>query len=134
MDVICCGNSLEIKKLNLPEFDISITSPPYMPKTEKENPLRKSNKGYKNYLKDINKIYTGLKKVMKKNKYIIIEVSNLKNQEVTTLAWDIAREVSKIFHFEGEVIVGWESKSTKASNGSYGYGYDHSYCLIFKNN
>lgn len=130
---IFCGNSLQLEKFNLPTFDLSITSPPYMPITAKENPLRKSNTGYQSYLKDINKIYIKLKKLMKKNAYVIIEVSNLKNQEVTTLAWDIAREVSKVFHFEGEVIVGWKSKGIGTGDGSYGYGYDHSYCLIFKN-
>ena len=40
-----------------------------------------------------------------------------------TLAWDIAREISKALHFEGEVIIDWNH---------YGYGYTHSYCLIFR--
>jgi DNA modification methylase len=130
---IFCGSSLQLEKFNLPTFDLSITSPPYMPMAEKINPLRKSNTGYQSYLKDIHKIYNKLKKLMKKNAYVIIEVSNLKNREVTPLAWDIAREVSKVFYFEGEIIVGWESKRMGTGDGSYGYGYDHSYCLIFKN-
>ena len=61
----------------------------------------------------------------------MIEVSNLKGKEVTTLAWDIAGEISKVLHFEGEVIVGW--KGENMGEGIYGYGYDHSYCLIYKN-
>ena len=130
---IFCGNSLQLEQFDLPKLDLSITSPPYMPITDKENPLRKSKTGYHSYLKDINKIYLKLKKLMKKNAYVIIEASNLKNQEVTILAWDIAREVSKVFHFEGEMVVGWKSKRIGTGKGSYGYGYDHSYCLIFKN-
>ena len=28
----------------------------------------------------------------------------------------------KTFHFDGETVIGWEE---------YGYGYNHSYCLVF---
>ncbi len=41
---------------------------------------------------------------------------------VTTLAWDVAKSVSEVLLFEGEIIVNWDS---------YGAGYDHSYCLIY---
>ncbi len=41
---------------------------------------------------------------------------------VTTLAWDVARELAAVLRFEGEVVIGWDK---------YGYGYDHSYCLVF---
>jgi len=128
---IICGDSLKLDSYKLPKFDFSITSPPYNPKDE-ENYLSGKG-GYKGFLRDIGKIYKKLKKYMKKNSRIVIEVSNLKNKEVTTLAWDITKEVSKIFHFEGEVIVGWKGKEAIKGKGSYGYGYDHSYCLIFQN-
>ena len=60
---------------------------------------------------------------MKPHARVVIEVSNLKGSEgVTTLAWDVARAVSKVLHFEGEIVVAWDH---------YGYGYDHSYCLLF---
>jgi hypothetical protein len=52
-----------------------------------------------------------------------LEVANLKSEkQVTTLAWDVGREISKVLRFEGEVVVCWDK---------YGYGYDHSYCLVF---
>ena len=70
---------------------------------------------------------------MKKDAHLVVEVSNLKSKEVTTLAWDTAREVSKVFSFEGEVVIGWKGKDSYHLGGDYGYGYDHSYCLIFKN-
>ena len=54
----------------------------------------------------------------------MIEVANLKRDgRVTTLAWDLARVVADVLVFEGEVVVGWDH---------YGYGYDHSYCLVFR--
>lgn len=53
----------------------------------------------------------------------MIEVANLKDARgVTTLAWDIGTAVSTVLHFEGEIIVSWDT---------YGYSYDHSYCLVF---
>ena len=38
------------------------------------------------------------------------------------LAWDAAHEISQVLRFEGEVVVCWDA---------YGYGYEHSYCLVF---
>ena len=128
---LICANSLKLDKNKFPKFDFSITSPPYNPVGEKNYLSGKG--GYQGFIKDIGKIYSQLKKFMKKNSYIVIEVSNLKGKEVTTLAWDIGKEISKIFHFEGEVIINWKTKGTCKGEGNYGYGYDHSYCLVFKN-
>ncbi len=61
--------------------------------------------------------------LMKDHAHVVIEVANLKAPDgVTRLAWDIADVVSEVLHFEGEVVIGWDT---------YGYGYDHSYCLVF---
>lgn len=130
-DNLICGDSLKLSKKKFPKFDFSITSPPYNPIGEESYLSGKG--GYQGFIKDIGKIYSQLKQFMKKNLYIVIEVSNLKGKEVTPLAWDIGKEVSKIFHFEGEVIVNWKTKRTCKGNINYGYGYDHSYCLVFKN-
>jgi hypothetical protein len=55
---------------------------------------------------------------------VVIEVSNLKGRTgVTTLAWDIAGAVGQVLTFEGEIVIAWED--------TYGYGYDHSYALVF---
>lgn len=70
-------------------------------------------------------IYRQVNARLKPSGHAVIEVSNLKHEDgsLTTLAWDIAREVSEVLRFVGEIVVTWE-------NG-YGYGYDHSYCLVF---
>jgi len=71
---------------------------------------------------------------MKPGTTIVVEVSNLKNHgEVTTLAWDVSKEISKVLHFEGEIVIKWENVNTETNDGIYGYGYDHSYCLVFRN-
>ena len=74
---------------------------------------------------------------MKLNGYVVVEVSNLKNREngnVTTLAWDVGKTISQVMHFVGEIIVCWEKKNIPSEDGgAYGYGYDHSYALVFQN-
>jgi len=129
------GNSLKLKEYNLPIFDFCITSPPYTYKNDEDDAFSAYTKkgSYNQYLGDAHNIFLQLKQVMRKNSYVVIEVSNHKDKDVTMLAWDIAREISKVFHFEGEIIIGWEGDDD-CDLGTYGYGgYDHSYCLIFKN-
>lgn len=128
------GSALDLLSFSLPKFDFSITSPPYMMSNDDENPQTNySTKGnYLKYLDGLQKIYSQLKNIMNPDAYVVIEVSNLKrDNKITTLAWDIAKVVSTSFKFEGEIIVGW--KGELKDGNTYGYGYDHSYCLIFKN-
>lgn len=129
------GDASRLEDYELPKIDFCITSPPYMSKDEKLNPLTGSTTvgNYGDYLKDLRTIFTKVKGILKVNAFLVIEASNLKGTEVTTLAWDIAREVSTVFRFEGEIVIGWEIDSYPVDEGTYGYGYDHSYCLVFRN-
>jgi hypothetical protein len=82
--------------------------------------------GYRGYLETIQQIYAQMRQMMKPEARIVIEVANLKGSSgVTTLAWDIAAAVGQVLTFEGEIVIEWEQP--------YGYGYDHSYCLMFRN-
>jgi hypothetical protein len=120
------GDVRFLASLDLPAMAFSMTSPPYMNKDDREDPFpayRTKGKGYAAYLQDIRSIYGQLRMLMKPAGTVILEVANLKlDGQVTTLAWDVAHEVAKVLHFEGEVIVCWDQ---------YGYGYDHSYCLVY---
>jgi DNA modification methylase len=120
------SDSRYLSTLGLPIIDFTITSPPYMNQEDEEDPFtgyKENGKGYPAYLENIQKIFLQLKVLMKTSGKVVIEIANIKkNGNVTTLAWDVAREISKIFHFDGEVIVCWDK---------YGYGYDHSYCLVY---
>lgn len=127
------GDSTALDTLPIPEIDFSITSPPYMGKHHTENPftaystlLDTAGGGYDNYLKDMTKIYGKIADKLKPNGRAILEVSNLKHEDgsITTLAWDIARAVSEVLNFEGEIVMCWHDDC--------GYGYDHSYCLVFR--
>ena len=130
------GNSLNLSDFNLPQFDFSFSSPIFMGDHETKNPLDgyKSSGDYSQYLQDIRKIYENVKRKMKPNSFVIIEVANFRNKgKVTTLAWDIAKEVSKIMHFVGEIIINWDLPKKDTEKGLFGGEYDHHYCLIFRN-
>lgn len=125
------GDSRDLSALDLPtQIDFSITSPPYMGHHHKENPFTAyttEGDGYRAYLDTLKNIYSQIKTRMPSNANLVVEVANLKHDDapITTLAWDIGRELSTVLTFQGEVIVGWEP--------TYGFGYDHSYCLVFNN-
>ncbi|MHA1126879.1 MAG: DNA methyltransferase [Candidatus Heimdallarchaeota archaeon] len=130
------GDALKLEEYNLPLCDFCLTSPPYMPKSDTENPFTncETDSSYEQYLEDVKTIFSKIKKIMKPDSYIVCEVSNLKiNNELTTLAWDIGKAISEVLYFEGEIIVSWTSKNLYTEEPTYGFGYDHSYCLIFKN-
>ena len=95
---------------------------------DKENPLtayETEGGDYETYLSNLQAVYVAIGKKLKAEARVVIEVSNLKHElGVTPLAWHVAERVSNVLTFEGEVIVCWDS---------YGYGYDHSYCLVFRN-
>jgi DNA modification methylase len=126
-DGLIHGDTRELLSYQLPPIAFSITSPPYMAAADLEDPFTNYHAvgaGYTAYLQQIEQIYADIRQLLKPDARAVLEVSNLKDEHgITTLAWDVARAVSNVLVFEGEVIVGWDH---------YGYGYDHSYCLVFR--
>jgi hypothetical protein len=120
------ANARRLRDLGLPPLDFSLTSPPYMHPDDPEDPLAAYavlGRGYTAYLAGLRDIYAQLRVLLKPGARAIIEAANLKRDgRATPLAWDIARAVSDVLTFEGEIVIGWDR---------YGYGYDHSYCLVF---
>lgn len=130
------GDALKLLEYNLPTCDFFLTSPPYMHKEDNENPFTAYTRSgnYENYLRDYVKVFSQVKQVMKSNSVVAVEIANIKiDGEVTALAWDVSKEISKVLKFEGEIIIKWEGEEEDNTNGIYGCGYDHSYCLIFRN-
>lgn len=138
-DNIIHGDSRKVLKYEFPQIDFLITSPPFARKEDFVAPLTdyESKGTYSEYLQGIHNIFYDLRKIVKPDGYLIVEIGNMKNpetQSVTTLAWDVAREIAKSHHFLGEIVVIWNCNSiTDENEGAYGYGYDHSYGLIFRN-
>jgi hypothetical protein len=120
------GDSRRLAEYELPNIDLCFTSPPYTNQSDTENPFvdyRQKGFDYPSYLQEMGSIFSQVAQRMKTSGHLVIEASNLKKDgQVTTLAWDIARQVSQIFHFAGETVICWDE---------YGYGYNHSYCLVF---
>jgi hypothetical protein len=120
------GDARRLRDHALPPIDFSLTSPPYMTQDDPEDPLAAytvPGQGYAAYLGGLQAIYAQLAVHLQPGAHVVIEAANVKAAgRVTPLAWDIARAVSAVLTFQGEVVIGWDH---------YGYGYDHSYCLIF---
>jgi DNA modification methylase len=120
------GDARRLREYDLPPIDFSLTSPPYMNAGDPEDPLAAyavPGQGYAGYLDGLRDIYAQLARLLRPGARAVIEAANLRAEgAVTPLAWDIARAISSVLTFEGEVVVGWDQ---------YGYGYDHSYCLVF---
>ncbi|MFX1457223.1 MAG: DNA methyltransferase [Promethearchaeota archaeon] len=124
------GDARKLSEYKFPPLDFVFTSPLFMSNHEIRDPLDiyRTEGNYTKYLNDISKIFTDLKSFLKPNSHIIVMVANLKGDGITTLAWDIGKKLSEVLHFEGEVIIGWEGPRDSES-----FGYDHSYCLVYKN-
>ena len=114
---IILGDSLKLLEYNIPKCDFCFGSPPFTMKDFDDNPFSgyREKGNYEQYLLGYQKIYSQVKEVMKLNAYIVIDVANLKNANgnVTTLAWDVAKSISKVLYFVGEVIIIWNLERVK---------------------
>ena len=123
---IICGDARRLDQFDLPPLDFSMTSPPYTTPQDPEDALsayRTHDGNYQRYLQELQDIYKQIGKLLKPGSRVIIEAANIKHElETTPLAWHIAEQVSQVLYFEGEIVV---------CRDNYGYGYDHSYCLLF---
>jgi DNA modification methylase len=121
------GSARDIATFDLPAIDFSIAAPPFMARDDAENPLidpKSSGQSYEDYLHDLEQTYCQIARVLKPGARAVLEVANLKEPSgITMLAWDVGRAISRVLMFEGEIVIGWDT---------YHYGYDHSYCLVFR--
>jgi hypothetical protein len=121
------GDSRQLLRYAIPACDFSITSPPFTEQGDAGDALTNYSSpsaGYAAYLRDLAQIYGQVRQLIKPGAHVVLEVANLKGPRgITTLAWDVARELAAVLRFEGEVVITWDS---------YAYGYDHSYCLVFR--
>ena len=143
---VILGNSLKLNEYNIPQCDFCFTSPPFTMKESNDNPFSgyRDRGNYEDYILDYQKIYSQVKKILKPDAFIVLDIANLKSKEenITTLAWDVAKSISEVLHFVGEIVIIWESRESNTVDGrsepwriegTFGYGYDHSYCLVFQN-
>jgi SAM-dependent methyltransferase len=126
-DRLFTADARELGGLPIPPVSLAITSPPYSSPGDPEEALsayRDPNPGYDRYLADLQRVCRSVGSLLTPDGWLVIEAANLRRHDrVDTLAWDIAHAVGEVLPFAGEIAVRWEP--------TYGYGYDHSYCLLF---
>ena len=122
------GDPRKMTSFGLPTIDFSFTVPPYSQLDIPKSPFPSSTSqqsSYLCYLSELQSIYKQMATLMRPGAVAVIEASNVRTPTgLTPFAWDIGIMVSEALEFEGEVVVNWEP--------TYGYGYDHSYCLVFR--
>jgi DNA modification methylase len=125
---IKCDDAAQMDKLGFPKMDFCVTSPPYMPKHHKWNPLYSGDpekEGYDCYLKRTAYIFKKLSSIMKRNSYTVVHVDNLKQGPYyTPLVRDMGLAIEKSMTLKAEIIVNWDNAKPD---------YPHTHCLVFKN-
>ena len=134
---IILGDSRKLDEFQIPKVDFVYTSPIFMRSDETKNPLSGySEPGtYLVYLDELQSIFSKMREFLKPGAKVVVDVDNLKATDTrpyTLLAWDIARSISKVLNFEGEIVACWEYQDKDESDSPQVRGYDHTYCLVFK--
>ena len=91
---------------------------------------------YEMFLEKLISIYIGLKPLLKEKAYLTIIVKNIKKGgKIYPLAWDLARELSKIYTLKDEKI--WCQDNQPLAPFGLGSAWVsntfHHYCLQFRN-
>jgi len=133
------GDARRIDEYDLPQCDAVVTSPPFMTTEMERDPLQNyaGESEYESYLAGMAEVFERAGDRLVPGGTAALNVSNMKYEgDVTTLAWDIADAVGDVLRFDGEIVVDWaagedRSETTDGPAGTFGYGYDHSYVLVF---
>ncbi len=154
---IITGDAAHALDLGLPTVDYVLTSPPYWDmlhakgaETQKkrrasadldvfysDDPNDLGNiHDYEAFLARLVAIYAGLKPLLRQNAYLTIIVKNVKKGgKIYPLAWDLGRELGKVYSLKDEKI--WCQDNQPLA--PYGLGSAwvsntfHHYCLQFRN-
>lgn len=106
--------------------DLIVSSPPYMNRDDKEDPLRGYAgpvESYGAYVAMLAEIYVRVADCLMPRAQMVIQLQNLRNpQGVTPLAFDLHARIGDRLLFQGEEVTLW---------GDECYGYSHGYCLIY---
>jgi DNA modification methylase len=154
---VITGDASHALEFGLPAFDYVLTSPPYWDmlhakgaETQKkrrisadldvfysDDPNDLGNlHDYEEFLVKLVAIYTGLKPLLREKAYLTIIVKNVKKGgKIYPLAWDLGRELGKVYPLKDEKI--WMQDNQRLT--PYGLGSAwvsntfHHYCLQFRN-
>ena len=121
------GDSAKLASLRLPRMDFCMTSPPFMARNHRWNPLYAGDPGkagYTRYLSRLARIFGEVAKIMKPGAMVVVQADNLHHGRVyTPLVRDFSTAISRTLSPQGEIIVRWRPAKP---------GYPHTHCLLFK--
>ena len=151
------GDAAEIASYQLPLMDYVLTSPPYWDMLHARGAATQKNRrgagdldvfysdhpndlgnmrDYDAFLESLLGIYTGLKPLLREKAYLTIIVKNVKKGgKIYPLAWDLARELGRVYTLKDERL--WLQDNQRLA--PYGLGSAwvsntfHHYCLQFRN-
>lgn len=151
-DRVLAGDALALDDLDLPPADCVVTSPPFMARGMTTNPFENyaGESDYERYLGDVATAFEGVRAVVADDARVLVDVVNIRHDgDVTRLAWDVGEAIAGVdgLHFDGELVVAWTGASEGGADGdrqasreptedgdrdgTFGYGYDHSYVLTY---
>src|SRR5262245_54472284 len=120
------GSSAELSSYSFPKMHFCMTSPPFMPRHHRWNPLVAGNPayaGYDRYLDGVQRIYRQLARLMRRGGRVVVQVDNLPGRSFTPLVRDLSTAIAGDIPLEAEVVVAWEGGRKD---------YRHTHCLVFK--
>ena len=154
---VIIGDACLAAEYQLPRIDYVLTSPPYwdmlhargaenqkkrreseaLDVVYSDNPNDLGNvRDYENFLARLVAIYAGLKPLLREAAYLTIIVKNVKKGgKIYPLAWDIARELGRVYTLKDEKI--WMQDNQRLAPFGLGSAWVsntfHHYCLQFRN-
>ncbi|HIT76013.1 MAG TPA: site-specific DNA-methyltransferase [Candidatus Avipropionibacterium avicola] len=92
--------------------DLCLTSPPYMARNDPaSNPLTAYSSGtatYDSYLDELEGVFGDVAELIRPGGWLVVHAANLVHDgEVTPLAFDLTRVISRQLRFRGEITVAW---------------------------
>ena len=154
---VITGDALKASEYDIPTIDYVLTSPPYWDmlhaKGAENQKKRRASAAldvvysdhpndlgnihdYEAFLDLLVRIYTGLQPLLREKAYLTIIVKNVKKGgKIYPLAWDLARELGKVYTLKDEKI--WCQDNQPLAPFGLGSAWVsntfHHYCLQFRN-
>ncbi len=154
---IITGNALLATTYSIPTIDYVLTSPPYWDMLHAKGAANQKKRretealdvvysddpndlgnvaDYEDFLAQLVTIYTHLKPLLREKAYLTIIVKNVKKGgKIYPLAWDIARELGRVYTLKDEKI--WMQDNQRLAPFGLGSAWVsntfHHYCLQFRN-
>jgi DNA modification methylase len=126
---VITGDARQLAMLVTEPVDLCLTSPPYMTASgHPQNPMtgyRTMDADYQAYLGELEGVFADVASLLRPGGYAVINVANVISAggEITPLAWDVARGVSRHLTLRQETFLCWDRHPP---------GLSADYCFAFQ--